>query len=55
MAERRVDDEPADAPCTHAEHRPAKHLARAPGEYEHECPGCGDTHRFTVTHRGRLG
>lgn len=55
MPERRVDDESEAAPCAHPEHRPAAYKAREPGEYEHECPRCHETCRFTLTHRGRLG
>jgi hypothetical protein len=34
--------------CNHPEHKPAGHIVRQPGTYEHTCPGCGATITFHV-------
>lgn len=36
-------------PCSHPEHRPPTHIVLESGEYENECPGCGEKTRWTVT------
>lgn len=43
---RKVADLPA--PCLHTEHYPPSMIVLAPGVYEHTCPGCGFSSRFTV-------
>lgn len=43
---RKVADLPA--PCLHSEHYPPSMIVLAPGIYEHTCPGCGFSSRFTV-------
>ncbi len=56
MSIRRIGDVPEDKPChweapppcLHPEHNPPTHMVFQPGVYEHECPGCGRTKRFTV-------
>jgi hypothetical protein len=34
--------------CRHPEHKPAMAVCLPPAVYEHRCPGCGATMRFTV-------
>lgn len=43
---RKIADE--DKPCFHPEHDPPSHQVFAPGTYEHTCPACGRTIRFSV-------
>ena len=35
-------------PCRHPEHDPPEMLCYPPGRYEHRCPSCGSTARFSV-------
>jgi hypothetical protein len=35
-------------PCLHPMHNPPSLMVFSPGEYEHTCPGCGNTIRFSV-------
>ena len=48
---RRVDGDVWADPtkhCRHPEHKPAGHIVRQPGTYEHTCPGCGWVTAFHV-------
>lgn len=41
-------------PCRHPEHHPATMIVRAPGTYEHTCPGCGNVQIFVVAPKPTL-
>lgn len=59
MPTRKVRDiDPCDKrfnPCNHPDHNPPGMMVFQPGEYEHECAGCGHVTRFSVypTHSTR--
>lgn len=44
---RKIADAPI--PCRHPEHNSPSMIVLSPGLYEHTCPGCGKTIRFTVS------
>ena len=41
--------------CRHPSHDVPNMMVFQPGEYEHECPGCGNIIRFTVYPHHFLG
>lgn len=43
---RKIRDLPP--PCLHSEHNPPMNVVLEPGEYEWECPGCGEKTRFII-------
>ena len=45
---RKIAD-PPPRPCQHPEHNPPSMMVFEPGMYEHTCPQCGNTQRFTVS------
>ena len=47
-ATRKISDHPVEKICRNPEHNPAGMIVREPGNYEHECPGCGNIQNFTV-------
>lgn len=48
MPTRKIRDITPQQGCTDPEHEPPSHMVFTPGEFEHECPGCGKKTRFTV-------
>jgi len=52
MPTRRIDDDEDKSwkaePCYDRDHDPPSHMVWPPGTYEHVCPSCGKTVRFTV-------
>lgn len=46
MTLKKIQDVPK--PCLHPEHKPPTHIVLSPGVYEHICPGCGYSTKFTV-------
>jgi len=48
MPTRKVRDIDPQIVCRHPEHNPPGMMVYEPGEYEHECPGCGRIVHFTV-------
>lgn len=48
MPTRKIADLPTKKVCRHPDHMPPSGMYFPPGVYEHTCPGCGKTIRFTV-------
>lgn len=45
---RKISDLPKQQTCRHPQHNPAAFRVYKPGIYEHTCPACGATIKFTV-------
>ncbi len=48
MGTRKIAELPRSMRCRHPEHNPPTHMVFSPGVYEHTCPQCCATIRFTV-------
>lgn len=48
MPTKRIGDLPIAKPCNDLDHKPAGHVIRPSGVYEHVCPTCGQTFTFVV-------
>lgn len=46
-ATRKIADLP-EPPCRHPQHDPATMIVLPDGIYEHTCPACGKTQKFTI-------
>jgi len=48
MPTKKIADLPKSSTCTHKDHDPPMYQHFEPGIYEHTCPSCGKTTRFTI-------
>lgn len=48
MPIKKISDKDVERPCLHPTHNPPMHIVLEPGLYEHTCPACGKSQRFSV-------